>query len=251
MKRFITLLLVLSLFKIGSAYAATPANTNDNSRIIFGTTKAKTANVNQVLALLVGPQGRIGPVGLTGPRGFQGINGQDGLPGAPGPAGATGPSGPAGPAGATGATGATGPAGPAGTGGGGGGFGQGAVLVDSCDDSISMNFTSHFSAGTFALNSITIGDLAAACSGKTINISFTMNAASSGSFGPYSVGDTVRCTGAYTFTVPLGQTSAQITISNTQIACTNMTTSVSFGSDLRKIGARDFASVVGVEFLGV
>jgi hypothetical protein len=254
MKRFITLLLVLSLFKIGSAYAATPANTNDNSRIIFGTTKAKTANVNQVLALLVGPQGRIGPVGLTGPRGFQGINGQDGLPGAPGPAGATG---------ATGATGASGPAGPAGpagpkgddgapgTGGGGGGFGQGTVSLDACDNSISMGFTSFFSAGTFSLNSITISDLAAACSGKTLNLFFTMNAASSGSFGPYSVGDTVKCTGAYTFTVPSGQTSTQITISNTQIACTNTTTSVSFGSDLRKIGARDFASVVGVEFLSV
>ena len=93
MKRFITLLLVLSLFKIGTAYAATPTNTNDNSRIIFGTTKSKNANVNQVLALLVGPQGRVGPVGVAGPRGFQGINGQDGLPGAPGPTGATGATG--------------------------------------------------------------------------------------------------------------------------------------------------------------
>jgi len=245
MKRFITLLLVLSLFKIGSAYAATPTNSNENSRIIFGTTKSKNANVNQVLALLVGPQGRIGPVGLTGPRGFQGINGQNGLPGAPGPAGQQGAKGD------PGERGPEGPAGPAGTGGSGGGFGQGTVSLDTCDDSISMSFTSYFSAGTFSLNSITISDLAADCSGKTLNLFFTMNAASSGSFGPYSSGDTVKCTGAYTFTVPQGQTSAQITITNTQIACTNTTTSVSFGSDLRKIGARDFASVVGVEILGV
>ena len=242
-----TVLLVLSLFKVGAAGAATPtSDTKDNSKIIFGNTASKSSGLNQVLALLVGPQGRPGPVGLSGPRGFQGINGQNGLPGAPGPAG---------PAGATGATGATGPAGPAGAdgvgGSGGGGFGQGAALVDSCDNSVSISLTSHFASGTFALNTVTIGDLAAACSGKTLNLLFTMNTASSGSFGPYSNGDIIKCTGAYTFSVPSGQTSTQITIANTNMACTNMTTSTSMGSDLRKIGARDFASVVGLEFLGV
>jgi hypothetical protein len=253
MKRFMTVLLVLSLFKVGAAGAATPTSTtNNNSKILFGNTSSKSTGLNQVLALLVGPQGRPGPVGLSGPRGFQGLNGQDGLPGAPGVAG------PAGPAGATGATGPQGPAGPAGADGaagvggvGGGGFGQGAALVNSCDDSVTVSFTSYFSAGTFALDTITVGDLAAACSGKTLNLLFTMNTASSGSFGPYANGNTIKCTGAYTYTVPSGQSSTQITIANNNMACTNMTTSTSLGSDLRKIGARDFASVVGLEFLGV
>jgi hypothetical protein len=247
MKRFITLLLVLSLFKIGSAYAATPSNTNNNSRIIFGTTNAKTANVNQVLALLVGPQGRIGPVGFTGPRGFQGINGQDGLPGAPGPAG---------PAGATGATGPAGPAGPAGpkgddgapgTGGSGGSssLAQGSFEVGACDNSITAAFTSFFGSGTFALNSIILNDVDGACSNKTVSVFFTMSTNATGSFGPYSTGNVIKCTDTIpSFTVG---TSATVTIANTDPTCTNETSGANLGNSLRKIGSRDFDSVVGLE----
>jgi len=259
MKRFITLLLVLSLFKIGTAYAATPTNTNDNSRIIFGTTKSKNANVNQVLALLVGPQGRIGPVGLAGPRGFQGINGQDGLPGAPGPvgpAGATGPAGasgssgsagPAGPAGAKGDKGDRGDVGPAGTGGGGGSssLAQGSFTVGACDNSITAAFTSFFSSGTFALNSIILNEVDSACSSKIVSVFFTMSVNSTGSFGSYSTGDVVKCTATIP-SIPTG-TSATVTIANTDPTCTNETTAASLGSSLRKIGSRDFDSVVGLE----
>jgi hypothetical protein len=256
MKRFITLLLVLSLFKIGSAYAATPANTNDNSRIILGTTKAKNANVNQVLALLVGPQGRIGPVGLTGPRGFQGINGQNGLPGAPGPAGpagATGPagasgsSGPAGPAGAKGDKGDRGDVGPAGTGGGGGSssLAQGSFQVGACDNSITAAFTSFFGSGTFALNSIILSEVDSACASKIVSVFFTMSVNATGSFGPYATGDVVKCTSTIP-SIPAG-TSATVTIANTDPTCTNETTAASLGNSLRKIGSRDFDSVVGLE----
>jgi hypothetical protein len=247
MKRFITLLLVLSLFKIGTAYAATPTNTNDNSRIIFGTTKAKNANVNQVLALLVGPQGRVGPVGLAGPRGFQGINGQDGLPGAPGPAGATGASGPAGPAGAPGAKGDRGEVGPAGTGGSGGSssLAQGSFEVGACDNSITAAFTSFFGSGTFALNSIILNEVDGACSNKVVSVYFTMSANSTGTFGPYSTGNVIKCTDTIpSFTVG---TSATVTIANTDPTCTNETSGANLGSSLRKIGSRDFDSVVGLE----
>jgi hypothetical protein len=250
MKRFITLLLVLSLFKIGTAYAATPTNTNDNSRIIFGTTKAKNANVNQVLALLVGPQGRVGPVGLAGPRGFQGINGQNGLPGAPGPAGATG---------ATGATGASGPAGPAGpagpkgddgapgTGGSGGSssLAQGSFEVGACDNSITAAFTSFFGSGTFALNSIILNEVDGACSNKIVSVFFTMSANSTGTFGPYATGDVIKCTDTIP-PFPVG-TSATVTIANTDPTCTNETSAANLGNSLRKIGSRDFDSVVGLE----
>jgi hypothetical protein len=256
MKRFVTLLLVLSLFKIGTAYAATPTNTNDNSRIIFGTTKSKNANVNQVLALLVGPQGRVGPVGVAGPRGFQGINGQDGLPGAPGPAGEAGPAGatgPAGPAGASGSSGPAGPAGPAGpkgdpgTGGSGGSssLAQGSFTVGACDNSITAAFTSFFSSGTFALNSIILNEVDSACSSKIVSVFFTMSVNSTGSFGPYSTSDVVKCTATIP-SIPTG-TSATVTIANTDPTCTNQTSAASLGNSLRKIGSRDFDSVVGLE----
>jgi hypothetical protein len=244
MKRFITLLLVLSLFKIGSAYAATPANTNNNSRIIFGTTNAKTANVNQVLALLVGPQGRIGPVGLTGPRGFQGINGQDGLPGAPGPAGATGAPGPAGPAGPAGPKGDDGAPGTGGSG-GSSSLAQGSFEVGACDNSITAAFTSFFGSGTFALNSIILNDVDGACSNKTVSVFFTMSTNATGSFGPYSTGNVIKCTDTIpSFTVG---TSATVTIANTDPTCTNETSGANLGNSLRKIGSRDFDSVVGLE----
>jgi hypothetical protein len=257
MKRFIILLLVLSLFRIGSTYAATPGNASDNnSRIIFGNTKSKSANVNQVLALLVGPQGRMGPVGIAGPRGFQGINGQDGLPGAPGPAGATGAtgatgaSGPAGPAGASGPAGPAGPRGPegpAGTGGSGGSssLAQGSFEVGACDNSITAAFTSFFGSGTFALNSIVLNEVDGACSNKLVNVFFTMSVNSTGSFGPYASGDVIKCTDTIP-PFPVG-TSATVTIANTDPTCTNETSGASLGNSLRKIGSRDFDSIVGLE----
>jgi hypothetical protein len=74
-------------------------------------------NANQVLALMVGPQGEPGVAGVAGRDGFIGLNGyqgKDGLPGAPGPVG------PAGADGAQGPIGPAGPPGPAGSGGSGG-----------------------------------------------------------------------------------------------------------------------------------
>ncbi|MBP7903088.1 MAG: collagen-like protein [Candidatus Planktophila sp.] len=173
MKKFAVILIVLSLTRIGVAYADS-TNSTDSQNYFFGT-KAATENLNQVLALLVGPQGEPGPAGVAGKDGLIGMDGKDGvdgLPGAPGAVGAAGPQGPAGSsvlavaftgaqgtcttggvkftdgagtvsftcnglngsAGATGATGATGPAGAGGSGTGGTiGYGQGEVTVGVCE----------------------------------------------------------------------------------------------------------------------
>jgi hypothetical protein len=173
MKKFAVILLVLSLTRIGVAYADS-TNSSDSQNYFFGT-KSAAENLNQVLALLVGPKGDPGPAGVAGKDGLIGMDGKDGkdgrdgLDGAPGAVGAAGPAGSSvlavaftgaqgtctaggvrftdgagtvtytcnglnGVAGATGATGATGPAGTGGSGTGGTiGYGQGEVSITGCE----------------------------------------------------------------------------------------------------------------------
>ena len=64
MKKFAVILLVLSLTRIGVAYADS-TNSASSQDYFFGT-KAAAANLNQVLALLVGPQGPPGAAGVAG-----------------------------------------------------------------------------------------------------------------------------------------------------------------------------------------
>ena len=90
MKKFALLLLLVSLTRIGVAYADT---TNSNSGDYLFNSQQAAANLNQVLALLVGPKGDPGPAGVAGKDGLIGINGVDGLPGAPGAAGQDGRNG--------------------------------------------------------------------------------------------------------------------------------------------------------------
>lgn len=119
MKKLLILLLILSI----SRASVTFGNPNSGLSIrdyFFGNSALANADVNQVLALLVGPEGKPGPVGIAGRNGFNGINGfdgRDGLPGAPGPVGprgevgATGAIGPQGAPGSPGSQGLPGPAG--------------------------------------------------------------------------------------------------------------------------------------------
>ena len=103
MKKAIFFLLVLTLARVGTAFAGT----NNDATIqdfFLGSSSTGGSNLNQVLALLVGPQGAPGVAGVAGADGFVGMNGldgADGLPGAPGPVGPQGPAGVAGPAGAS------------------------------------------------------------------------------------------------------------------------------------------------------
>lgn len=87
MKKFALLLLLVSLTRIGVAYADT---TNPDSGDYLFNSQQAAANLNQVLALLVGPKGDPGPAGVAGKDGLIGLNGVDGLPGAPGAAGRDG-----------------------------------------------------------------------------------------------------------------------------------------------------------------
>ena len=138
MKKLVFFILVLLIAR-GVTFSASGANFPERQfeNILLGFEIGKTGNLNQVLAVLVGPQGRAGPAGVAGKNGFVGLNGvagKDGIPGAPGPVGpagaqglqgllglqgAQGLQGLQGLAGAPGRDGAQGPAGAAGTGGGG------------------------------------------------------------------------------------------------------------------------------------
>jgi len=101
-KKFSFFLLILVLTRVGTTYAA-PNNgtTLDFQNFFLGSSAKSNVNVNQVLALLVGPEGKPGPAGVAGKDGFVGMNGQDGKDGLPGAPGPVGPQGPAGPAGAS------------------------------------------------------------------------------------------------------------------------------------------------------
>ena len=184
MKKMTLFLAILIFSRIGIAYGADLAP-NGLQNFFLGSTNASAGNINQVLALLVGPAGPPGPAGVAGRDGFVGMNGVDGMPGAPGATGeagpqgaqgvpgvqglpgATGATGPQGVAGATGATGGTGPQGPVGaTGADGGislGYANGTVSLNGCDDSVKLDIGSFFTPDGFKLKSIRVSDINPAC----------------------------------------------------------------------------------------
>lgn len=194
MKKFAVVLLLLSITRIGVAYADT---TSANSQNYFFGTQNASENLNQVLALLVGPKGDPGPAGVAGKDGLIGMNGKDGLPGAPGATGETGTAGADGLPGASvlavaftgaqgtctaggtkftdgagnvtyacnganGANGANGTNGTNGTGGGGGtlGYGQGEVSVGACeaDNKIVIQPDRSFDGEGFFFSAFKLGD---------------------------------------------------------------------------------------------
>jgi hypothetical protein len=126
MKLLKVVILILVLTRVGVAYADSDSPLTIRN-FFLGSSPQGEVNVNQVLALLIGPEGKPGPAGIAGRDGFVGMNGldgKDGIPGAPGPVGPQGLRGeqgeiglrgPVGPAGPAGTSGASGPAGPAGT----------------------------------------------------------------------------------------------------------------------------------------
>jgi hypothetical protein len=121
MKKLLFFIVIL-LFARGVTFFEANANSQplqfDN--LLLGYELQKNGNLNQVLAVLVGPQGKAGAAGVAGKNGFVGLNssaGTNGIDGAPGPVGPPGPAGPEGKSGvsgingAEGVAGATGPAG--------------------------------------------------------------------------------------------------------------------------------------------
>ena len=187
MKKMTLFLAILIFSRIGIAYGADLAP-NGLQNFFLGSTNASAGNINQVLALLVGPAGPPGPAGVAGRDGFVGMNGVDGMPGAPGATGeagpqgaqgvpgvqglpgATGATGPQGVAGATGATGGTGPQGPAGPAGGGPvlGYSGGALELRGCASTVQIKIERKFKADGFRLQGISVESIPVGCVGQKL-----------------------------------------------------------------------------------
>lgn len=163
MKKLVIILVILTFTKMGVAYADTDAPLTIRN-FFLGSTPSGDANINQVLALLVGPQGEPGPVGVAGRDGFIGMNGEDGrdgidgAPGSIGPQGIPGLSGAAGAQGVAGVAGARGPAGPAGASGASGASGATVLAI------VVANGTSECS-GNGGTKFVTAGSTTYACNG--------------------------------------------------------------------------------------
>lgn len=185
MKKITFFLLILAFTRIGISFGA-PADINGPQNFFLGGTTSGSSNLNQVLALLVGPQGPPGPAGIAGADGFPG------LPGAPGIAGQQGPAGPAGAQGIQGLTGAAGPAGAQGaqgpkgdpgTGGGGVSFGGGTGVLAVCGQlekipvevKIDKRFTSiPLNRFGFTIRTINISGIPSECQGKILSVNLLL-----------------------------------------------------------------------------
>lgn len=93
MKRLALFLLIMTLTGAGVSYAET---NNPIQNFFLGDQQLSGTGLNQVLSLLVGPEGKPGPAGVRGRDGAAGLNGNDGAPGPQGPAGVAGAPGPQG-----------------------------------------------------------------------------------------------------------------------------------------------------------
>jgi hypothetical protein len=131
MKKLLFFIVVLLFARGGTFFEANAAGKPmQYENLLLGFELGANGNLNQVLAVLAGPQGRAGAAGVAGKNGFVGINGvagSNGIDGAPGPVGPSGAPGLAGipgkdgtigkdgAPGAAGRNGSTGPAGPPGS----------------------------------------------------------------------------------------------------------------------------------------
>ena len=136
MKKLLFFLCVL-LLSTGITQFASPKSeaTSQFENLLFGYDIKSNSNLNQILAVVIGMEGRAGPAGVAGKNGFIGLNGlagAAGIDGAPGPIGLTGPAGAdgaPGPIGLTGPAGADGAPGPAGARGASGSAGASGAAV--------------------------------------------------------------------------------------------------------------------------
>ena len=171
MKKLVFFILVLLLVR-GVTFSAFGANGRllQYENLLMGTEIGNTGNLNQVLAVLVGPQGRAGAAGVAGKNGFVGLNGaagKDGIAGAPGPvgpSGAPGLQGPAGTAGRDGAQGSAGAQGAAGAPGSGAGSTIAIISLPSGDSNCPSGGTKFIAAD---------GSQSFACNGSKGDVSFS------------------------------------------------------------------------------
>jgi hypothetical protein len=174
MKRIAIFVLFLALTRVGVAMGASGAPVGIGN-FFLGPPTITDSNLNQVLGLLVGPEGQPGAAGIAGANGLPGLPGFNGVNGAAGPQGLPGVQGVQGPAGAPGAAGAPG------TGGGANAFGVGGgqVALNACDDSVNISASQTFATTTFDLKSITVSNIGNACNGQKVIIHFSYTIAGS------------------------------------------------------------------------
>lgn len=205
--------LVISILFVMTGVGVTFAAGSNGTQnfLLGGNTGLTAADVNQVVTLLVGADGKPGAAGADGAVGPAGPAGPAGAVGAPGPAGATGGNGKDGVSvttgllnvgdancptggvsvastsgtayicngkqGTAGADGAKGADGKNATGGGGGtgtGYGAGTLTAGTCDDSVDVQLKHTFAGGKFSLNQIIASNLKAACANTTFKVTFSI-----------------------------------------------------------------------------
>ena len=233
---------------------------------------------NQVLAMMVGPQGppgingiigRDGVAGATGANGINGIIGRDGVAGANGVAGSNGVAGANGSNGSNGSDGGAGSDGntleiislPAGDetcafGGtkfvsttgvityscnGGNTLGQGVVNIGACDAEVVISLSTQYLNRDFMMSAITVSQLSGACNGTTIDAMLNVKSSGTkfGSASNYRLSDVVHCTKVLVLSPTSLTNSVTLGVSD----CTNQTFP-GHGFVLTDMSARDLSDAV-------
>ena len=165
MKKLIFFIAFLVFTRIGVSMgvSATPVGIGN---FFLGEPSITQSNLNQVLGLLVGPDGQPGVAGVSGANGLNGLNGIAGIPGING---ATGPQGIQGIQGVAGTPGAPGTPGKNG-GIGNVGIGSGEVTIGSCDENVNIGATQEFKGDHFNLNTVSVSNIAAGCAGQRVTV---------------------------------------------------------------------------------
>jgi hypothetical protein len=171
MKKLIFFIAFLVFTRIGVSMgvSATPVGIGN---FFLGEPAITQSNLNQVLGLLVGPDGQPGAAGVSGANGLNGLNGIPGIPGINGANGAPGAQGIQGIQGVAGTPGSPGAAGTPGKNGGIGnvGIGSGEVTIGSCDENVNIGATQEFKGDHFELSTVSVSNIGAGCAGQKVTI---------------------------------------------------------------------------------
>ncbi|CAB4875805.1 unannotated protein [freshwater metagenome] len=157
MKKVTFFLLILAFTRIGISFGA-PTDTAGTQNFFLGGTSNGVSNLNQVLALLVGPAGPPGPAGIAGADGYPGLPGAPGIAGVQGPQGLQGLQGLPGPAGPAGLQGLKGDPGTGGNG-NGVGFGGGTSTLGTCDENVQVSIAKRFTLDGFKISEISVSGI--------------------------------------------------------------------------------------------
>jgi Collagen triple helix repeat (20 copies) len=251
MKKFLSILIVISLVQVGISYAADPATDLEDRDYIFGTSKNSDVNLNQVLFLLAGKDGTPGVDGIAGRDGIDGINGingidgkdgkdgKDGTPGSPGSPGAPGAPGKDGKDGTDGVTGDL-------------TYGAAAVTAAGCTRTATVALKAQFNGEDFVFNQVSFSDVDEACGTGTkvlalyVKIIATSADLHNKTGTKYIANDVLKCT----YTIPLANTwstGRKILIENNNFTCENTTNANRGAFTLNNIYTADFTNRIGFE----